>query len=436
MASRASFAGILLLLAANVLAKPLVTVQLDKQYVPLKKGDRVVSHKTAYFGSIYVGFPKQQRFTVVFDTGSGHLFVPSIACATPTCLRHQRYSRSESSSAIDIDHSGAEVSRGTTERDQVSISFGTGDVLGEFVQDVVCLSKLGNSNQSTTEPPSDCIKVRVITASEMTEEPFYNFAFDGVVGLGLSALAVDPEFSYFGEMAKRNVLPEAQFGFFLSRSDEIPSEISFGGHDDRRVAEPLRWAQVMQPELGYWQVPISSVQIGGKPVPICESGKCVGIVDSGTSLLGVPSQSLRDVHWKLARKIPGDPSELDCRQAAGPEVVFNLGGFEISLGPEDYSRPTAMRVESNTTDQVQVVCRASLLPVNMAADGGNPLTWILGEPVLRKYYTAFDWKKQEIGFALAKQPTPAQSEATATETAHSVIGAPSDQPQAPVQMQI
>lgn len=438
MASHATFFSILLVLVASVLASPLVTVQLDKQYVPLKRGDRVVAHKTAYFGSIYVGFPKQQRFTVVFDTGSGHLFVPSMSCASPTCLRHHRYNRHESSSAIDIDHSGAEVPKHTTERDQVSISFGTGDVLGEFVQDIVCLSKNTGGNQSQGQLGSDCIKVRVITASEMTEEPFYNFDFDGVVGLGLSALAVDPEFSYFGEMAKQGILSEPQFGFFLSKKDEVPSEISFGGHDARRVSEPLRWAQVLQPELGYWQVPITSVTIGGKQLPMCETGKCVGIVDSGTSLLGVPSQSLKDVHWKLARKIPGDPSELDCRYAGGPEIVFNIGGFEVSLGPEDYSRPTAMRVESQTTGQVQVVCRASLLPVNMGDDGGNPMTWILGEPLLRKYYAAFDWGKQQIGFALAKQPAESdlQAEGAPDKAMHNVLGAPSHQPQAPVVMQV
>lgn len=439
MACAATLTSVFSVFIASALASPLVTVQLDKQYVPLKRGDRVVAHKTAYFGSIYIGYPEQQRFTVVFDTGSGHLFVPSSACRSTTCLRHQRYNRKKSSSAIDIDHSGAEVPKDAAERDQVSISFGTGDVLGEFVHDYVCLSQHGSSNHSEAQVAHDCIKVRVITATEMSEEPFYNFDFDGVLGLGLSTLAVDPDFSFFDAMVKMNILPKPQFGFFLSQSDDVPSEISFGGHDERRVSEPLRWAKVNQPEMGYWQVRIDGIQIGGTPLPICESGKCIGIVDSGTSLLGVPSQSLRDIHWKLARKIPGDPSELDCREASGPDVVFNLGGFEISLGPEDYSRPTAMRVESSSTGQVQVVCRASLLPVDRTADGGNPLTFILGEPVLRKYYTSFDWKKHEIGFALARQPVAGKDEAGVSSSAkleHAVLGAPPQTPQIPVLVQV
>jgi len=205
-------------------------------------------------------------------------------------------------------------------------------------------------------------------------------------------------------MAKMNILPQSQFGFFLSRSDDVPSEISFGGHDESRVAEPLSWAKVIEPEKGYWQVPIKGIRIGGTSIPLCDSGKCVGIVDSGTSLIGVPSKSVRDFHLKLARKIQGEAEQIDCRHVGGPEMVFDLDGFEVSMGAEDYSRPAAMKVESSSTGKVQVVCRASLLPVDMGADGGNPLTFILGEPLLRKYYTAFDWKQKQIGFALAKQP--------------------------------
>jgi hypothetical protein len=355
-------------------------------------------------------------------------------------VRHNRYSRSESASAIDIDHSGAPVAANAAERDQVSISFGTGEVLGDFVKDIVCLSLHPSNNPvdaSNLNASGDCVRVRVITATELSEEPFYNFDFDGVVGLGMGALAVDPEFSYFGQMAEQGILPKPQFGFFLSMNDDVPSELSFGGSDELRFSEEMKWAQVVKPELGYWQVRVKDVKIGGVALPLCDSGKCVGIVDSGTSLLGVPSKHIRDVHWKLARKSPGDPTEIDCRHAGGPQMVFTLvgsqGEFQVTLGAEDYSRPTAMRVESNTTGVVQVVCRASLLPVDMGTEeeGGNPFTWIFGEPVLRKYYTTFDWKEEAIGFALAK--TPSAPEGAKVANTH---GAPPAQPQAPVVMTV
>jgi len=56
------------------------TVQLSKQYVPVETNGGSVVHKTAYFGTVHVGFPVPQKFTVVFDTGSAHLFLPSSGC--------------------------------------------------------------------------------------------------------------------------------------------------------------------------------------------------------------------------------------------------------------------------------------------------------------------------------------------------------------------
>jgi len=246
----------------------------------------------------------------------------------------------------------------------------------------------------------------------MTEQPFGAFRFDGVIGLGLDALALDPEFSFFGQMAKEGSLAEARFGYFLSHSDSVPSEISFGGHDSRRVASELQWAPVHRPELGYWQVQIRSISIGGEALEACQDGSCTAIADTGTSLLGVPKQALRKMHVQLARKVPGDPDLLDCRQFHGPEIDIELSsGVRLQLGPEDYSRAAAMRVQQNSTNRTQVVCRASLMPVEPDPSLGAK-AWILGEPVLRKYYTAYDWQTKQIGFALAAQPSeePASSD--------------------------
>lgn len=430
MALCKAISSALLLFVTRSMAKPLAIVQLTKQYVAHKKDDVVVAHKTAYFGSIYVGFPQQQRFTVVFDTGSGHLFVPSSSCKSETCLRHRSFKRSESGTATDINHDGDVVPVDRAQKDQVSISFGTGEVLGDFVRDYVCLSAHPNGrpssfkalNTSNSHDVNDCIKVRVITATELTEEPFYSFDFDGVLGLGLGALAVDPEFSFFGEMQRQGVLPKNQFGFFLGSSDEVQSEIAFGDADESKLSEPLQWAKVLEPELGHWQIRIKGVKIAGKPLDICESGGCVGIVDSGTSLLGVPKGHIKDIHMKLIRKVSGDPPQLDCRDIEGPDLVFDLGGPEISLSAREYSRPAAMRIESKGA--VQIVCRATLLNVDMSEDGGNPLTFILGEPVLRKYYTAFDWENQQIGFALANQPAPGEGPAPTVTDAPQQIPSP------------
>lgn len=411
--------------AACGATNPIITIPLDKQYVPVNRNNKTVAYKTAYFGKVFLGLPSPQSFTVIFDTGSGHFFVPSGSCDTDTCRLHSRFDRQHSSTAVDLDHSGAAVPANATTRDQVAIAYGTGEVTGEFVREVVCMA----DHKGQSAGSQDCTTMRVILATEMTEEPFRTFKFDGVLGLGLDALAVDPEFSFFGQMEKLNNLTDASFGYYLSRTDDLPSEISFGGHDPRRLASELQWAPVHSPELGFWQVKIAGISIGGEALPFCQEGDCVAIADTGTSLIGAPRAIGQRLHWLLARKVPDNPSEIDCRTFAGPDLVFDLGdGVKVTVGPEDYSRPTAMKVMQSKTNTSQVVCRASLLPVDEDEVLG-PKAFILGEPVLRKYYTAYDWREKRIGWALAKQPT-AEEEVTETPR-HTVFGAPPAAPPTP-----
>jgi hypothetical protein len=98
----------------------------------------------------------------------------------------------------------------------------------------------------------------------MTDEPFQNFHFDGVIGLGLANLAVDSQFSFFEQMARsgENFVP--QFGYFLSERDDVASEICFGGHDARHMRSSLQWTPVHDPHKGFWQVKILRVTVNGE----------------------------------------------------------------------------------------------------------------------------------------------------------------------------
>mmetsp|Transcript_90176 Transcript_90176/g.291821 ORF Transcript_90176/g.291821 Transcript_90176/m.291821 type:complete len:449 (-) Transcript_90176:87-1433(-) len=405
----------------------LITIPLNKQYVPVMRNNRTVMYKTAYYGNIFVGLPEPQSFTVVFDTGSGHLFVPSAKCLSEPCATHRRYERNVSASAIDIDHDGGEVPWDTEERDQVAIAFGTGEIVGEFARETVCLTNHLGQGSDDALRSADCTRARVIFATELTTEPFHAFEFDGVLGLGLESLALDPEFSFFGQLERTNPLMQPLFGVFVSRSDDVASEITFGGPDLSRVAEELQWAPVHQPELGYWQLKVRNVTVGGEPLDICAEGDCMAIADTGTSLVGVPKNFAQHIHWLLARKVAGDPMQSpDCTQHPGPDIVFDLGDVQVVVGPEDYSRPAALRVINNSTNETELICRASLLPVEESA-ALSAKTWILGEPVLRKYYTAYDWRRKQVGFALALQPSP-EPEA---ERRHRVVGAPPAEPPTP-----
>eukprot|EP00442_Polarella_glacialis_P046005 CAMPEP_0115060094 /NCGR_PEP_ID=MMETSP0227-20121206/7279_1 /TAXON_ID=89957 /ORGANISM="Polarella glacialis, Strain CCMP 1383" /LENGTH=638 /DNA_ID=CAMNT_0002445283 /DNA_START=61 /DNA_END=1977 /DNA_ORIENTATION=+ len=393
--------------------KDLHTVPLTKQYVPIVRKGNTVAFKTAYFGKISVG---SQDFTVVFDTGSAHLILPATTCSAEACLKHNRYNQSLSASALSIDHDGTPLAPGEVAPKSVTIQFGTGKVKGEFVRDSVCLQPLNSSTASF-----GCTEMRLVLASEMSAEPFSLFDFDGILGLGLEGLALHEKFSFFGQLTAQNTALQPQFSVFLARSGKGQSSISFGGHDADKAASGLSWVPVHKPEKGHWQVKIRQVRIGDVVLDDCADGECTAILDTGSSLLGAPRQTVRTMHRYLTRRVlvaPGGTGSgegqvsaseaaatlaTDCRTLAGLPLTFDLGenGPEIRLDAEDYFRPKPFNMTlPNQPSGWQLACRSLLLPLDLPPSMGSKV-FVLGEPVLRKYYTVYDWASRRVGFAVA-----------------------------------
>lgn len=414
---------------------------LQRQRVPVKSDSRTVSYKSAYFGSIWIGAPEPQEFSVVFDTGSGHVIIPSSDCMAGTCQIHRRYDRKLSDLAVDVDYDGTLVKPGQP-RDQITVSFGTGEVTGEFVHETLCLGEksltrvpddLAAKNQTSYPELQDvdCLQLRVVLATEMTQEPFQSFAFDGVLGLGLEGLALAPEFNFFGQMVKSGRIREPVFGVFLADNDDEESEISIGGINPEHVTGNLTWAPVAKADLGYWQIRIKTIRIDGKIVDFCSGleSDCRAVVDTGTSLLAVPTRVVDELHTTLSGTLVQDPNFVEgagCKGLVGAPLSFELeDGFIVTLKPEDYSRQTVEQVAANSTAKEKekrgnIICRPTLMPLELPAPLG-PKLFIWGEPVLRQYYTVYDWDKKRIGFGTSVHITDEYPSDVEADTPESVV---------------
>merc|ERR1719478_215572 len=181
-------------------------VPLRRESVPVRRHGKIASFKTSYSGVISVGSPQRQEFRVVFDTGSGHVVLPALECPSETCLLHRRYNMQASRSAALVNADGSVVAPGDY-ADQATIGFGTGEITGEFVKDRICLGAadvdLAEVGEGQPRNPP-CLDVSLIMAIEMSAQPFKSFAFDGILGLGLSSLALSPSFSFFDVLTKSN----------------------------------------------------------------------------------------------------------------------------------------------------------------------------------------------------------------------------------------
>jgi len=392
-----------------------LTIPLTRQRVPITEEGSTIHYKSAYYGTVLAGTPAVP-YKVVFDTGSGHLILPSTYCSSETCRAHKRYRRSQSSSARDIDHDGSTVQPGEP-RDQITVSFGTGEVSGVFVEDLVCVGDNIPSVLPQDELPPGCTKMSMIVATEMSAEPFKAFEFDGVLGLGLHGLSQGTAFNFVDVMAdaiqQRGHSMAHTFGVFLADDGQAGSEITLGGWSQERLDEKLRWNSVADPELGHWTINIKEMNVNGNPVSFCASGGCKAVVDTGTSLLAVPTDAFAEL-YELLRHAP--PPGGNCK-GAGPQLNMVLDSMTVTLGPEDLTRfeegqsQSQSLFASNDGSKPKPRCRPMLMTMDLPEPLG-PKLFILGEPVLRKYYTVFDGKSKRVGFGRARHQLSSNSSVT------------------------
>lgn len=417
------------------------TVELERQQIPLHNTAGVVHHKSAYYGTVSIGGPVAQTFKVVFDTGSGHLVVPSFMCKAETCKKHRRYKRRASQTAQDIDVDGTVVSPWQA-RDQITVSFGTGEVTGIFVNDRVCLG--GPTSRAPTVGASllqrnidhvvnatipveglvsesesgvhlshqlplvpGCVSLRFVSAISMTEDPFSSFDFDGVLGLGLPSLSQTKEFNFLesgapGGAWNNHALTAKMFGMFLAVSPKEASDITFGGYKPEHIVHgsEIAWCDASEPQHGHWQLKVKSITAAGQKLDFCDDGTCRAVVDTGTSLLGVPSL-LGPELVGLLRHQSHSPDGRRC-DGPGPALEIQLEHITLVLDPVDYARPENVPEDESQPDVTGLDDRC--VPMLMHMDLPTPLsakTLILGEPVLQRYYTVFDGSVPRVGFAEA-----------------------------------
>lgn len=349
--------------------KPAALLQEKSNHTAvIKSNDTAIDKKFAYFGKIGVGNPPQY-FSVVFDTGSGNLILPSKECMDTACTLHRRFDPSASSfgQLVACDSQASPVNSWDAP-DELSITFGTGRVTGECRREKICVGPA-------------CSDGVFLSASEESYSPFASFQFDGVLGLGLDSLANGPEFSFLARLQASHSLKRPIFGVFLSYSDTETSEITFGDVKEEHMASELFWVPVGGAS-GYWEVQIEDIYFDNTATKLCEN--CRVAVDTGTSELAGPSDVVAMIRDMLGVR-------SDCSNFATlPKLGFAVEGRILSLDPSDY------------VDQYDdgTFCEPSLMELDVPPPRG-PI-FVFGIPFLQKYFTAYDHENSKVGFAVAK----------------------------------
>ncbi|XP_025847438.1 cathepsin E isoform X3 [Vulpes vulpes] len=220
-----------------------------------------------YFGTISIGSPPQ-NFTVIFDTGSSNLWVPSVYCTSPACKTHAKFYPSQSNTYSALGN-------------QFSIQYGTGSLSGIIGADQVYVEGLvvvgQQFGESVTEPG----------------QTFVNAEFDGILGLGYPSLAVGGVTPVFDNMMAQNLVDIPMFSVYMSSDPEggTGSELIFGGYDHSHFSGNLNWVPVTK--QGYWQIALDAM---GWSVPTSTSCQ---MSPSSSMESPTPSSQLPIPYWTM-----------------------------------------------------------------------------------------------------------------------------------------
>merc|ERR1719446_1444045 len=322
-----------------------------------------------YYGTVSVGSPPQE-VRVVYDTGSSNLWVNNqpVPWWMKLLPHHQLYDHTKSSTY---------QANGTT----FNIAYGSGPVSGFYSTDTVTI---GDSKL-------DKYLFAEVNNTKGLGPMWIAGKLDGILGLGWDDISVDHVTTPLRALVNSGALEEPVFAFYLG-SGGAAGELVLGGVDSAHYTGDFDYTPVidMVPgKKGYWTLNMDDIKMGGKSVTSCRKA----IVDSGTSLLAVPTSDIKKIAALVGAKPLGPIPPLNreytfnCNGTA-PDFDIVIEGKTYTLTKEDYALQSGGQ------------CVLGMTGLDVPAPAG-PL-YILGDVFMRKFYVKFDVGQKRLGFATAK----------------------------------
>jgi hypothetical protein len=325
-----------------------------------------------YYGELSVGTPPQ-KLTVVYDTGSSILWVPTPKAVTsagqnPQCkqylLTHPKHSYNYADSSTHEKNCST-----------LSLNYGSGPVAGHYSEDDVTIGS--NVLKEFTFGEADT--VAGLGASWCANDA------DGICGMAYGALSYGLP-TPMAAMVKLGQLPENVFAFYLGH--EEAGNLVIGGVDPSHYTGDFVTVPLVSES--YWQVKLTGIKVGSA---LIEPTTDKAIIDSGTSLLVGPSADVDKIMENIGAE--QDPTsgiyEIECSKLQNG-ITFSLNNNDFALSKDDI-----------VLQQQNGIC---LLGVQGSDSVGD--MWILGDVFMRRWYVKFDYCKGEVGIAQAKTVSNAE----------------------------
>ncbi|KAL7828333.1 hypothetical protein SRHO_G00319670 [Serrasalmus rhombeus] len=305
----------------------------------------------SYYGEISIGTPGQ-TFTVIFDSGSSNLWVPSVSCTDYACQSHQKFDPSASSTFQNASEA-------------LFIQYGTGSMTGYLAYDTVTVGGMTIQNQ-------------IFGLSEAEATFMGSMTADGILGLAYQSIASDDATPVFNNMVSQGLVSQDLFSVYLSSNEEQGSVVIFGEIDTSYYTGDIYWIPLSSET--YYQITMDSVTINGETVAC--SGGCQAIIDTGTSLIVGPSSDISNINsWVGATTDQYGDATVSCSNIQSmPSITFTLNDYTFTIPASSY------------VSDMSGTCITGF-------GGSSDSLWILGDVFIRNYYTIFNRGNNSMGLA-------------------------------------
>ena len=137
-------------------------------------------------------------------------------------------------------------------------------------------------------------------------------------------------------------------------------------------------------EAKYWSLKLTDLAVGGKSIE--GASENYAVIDSGTSLIVGPKKVMDPITAAIGTV------KQDCSNLKDlPDVDIEINKTVYTLTPDDY----VLKVDSPIAGSGCLLGFMSMA----VPDGFNYI--IMGDVLMRKYYTNFDYDKKVVGMAPA-----------------------------------
>ena len=279
---------------------------------------------------------------MLIDTGAANTWVMGSRCTSKACVQHNTFGTADSDSM-------------KTTGKPFNLTYGTGSVSGEVVQDIVMIAvrhRAGYFHNSLLQiehhSPCDhchlpsssspmihlliCIMLQDMPVSlsfgvaSMTSNDFLAYPMDGILGLGRpasNAMEYSTAMEAIQDMGK---LQSNVFGVHIQRSSggSADGELNFGAPDSTRYTGGLSYTDTVR-DGTMWEIPIDDAGFNGT---FCHFEGKSAIVDTGTSYNLLPPVDAKKLHSQIPHfEQNGEVFNIPCSTKTPIGILHSRSSF-------------------------------------------------------------------------------------------------------------